>query len=701
MPALRPFAPRAFSRTARASVSLCLTALLLNGLATPAIGAFVPPPPEPPPAAPPSLKALRPPVSPELADYVADRDAAIALGKALFWDMQVGSDGVQACASCHFQAGADDRSAGQLNPGANAGDTAFSAGNAASSATAADFPFHRLADPASATSTVLFDTNDVFSSQGVLRAAFGNIRVGYAAEWAVPGVDPVFSVAGVRTRQVPPRNSPSVINAAYNLHNFWDGRANEVFNGETPFGAADPDAGVYVDTGTGLAKQKVRIRFASLASQAVGPLVSDVEMRAAGRSRAMLGRKMYGLRPLGKQMVHPNDSVLGPLSRARLTPTGDVAGQPGLRTWYPELIKTAFKPQYWNSSDVVRLAPDGSATVTPSPGRPLADDEFTQMEANLPLFFGLSVMMYESTLISDDAPFDRWREGDAFALTAQQKAGFNLFMDPVKGRCAFCHGGPEFTNATTRGVLIDGRVELMSMLATGAAFYDIGFYNLGVRPQTEDAGRGGSTPFPNALTGQPIPLADARRGLLKRDGQLPAYLSDATSDTPPGNGWPDPLRTDSEGAFKTPGLRNVELTGPYFHNGGFATLKQVVEFYERGGDFGHPGMPNHENIPPIMHPTAGLTEADTDALVAFMLALTDERVKYERAPFDHPQLFLPNGRALGASGLDLGARTRVSGATGFERGEFVRELPAVGSGGRLQEGLPPLVPFLGLDPFTP
>ena len=51
------------------------------------------------------------------ATYVRNRDVAIVLGKALFWDMQVGSDGVQACASCHFRAGADPRSINQVNPG--------------------------------------------------------------------------------------------------------------------------------------------------------------------------------------------------------------------------------------------------------------------------------------------------------------------------------------------------------------------------------------------------------------------------------------------------------------------------------------------------------------------------------------------------------------------------------------------------------
>src|SRR5437899_7210848 len=60
-----------------------------------------------------SLKTIAVPVPRNLAAYIKDRTAAIALGKALFWDMAVGSDG-QACASCHFHAGADSRSKNQL-----------------------------------------------------------------------------------------------------------------------------------------------------------------------------------------------------------------------------------------------------------------------------------------------------------------------------------------------------------------------------------------------------------------------------------------------------------------------------------------------------------------------------------------------------------------------------------------------------------
>src|SRR5262245_14433109 len=68
-------------------------------------------------ALPGDLRGVAPPQPSNLADFIKDRDAALRLGKALFWDMQVGSDGVQACASCHFRAGADPRSKNQLSPG--------------------------------------------------------------------------------------------------------------------------------------------------------------------------------------------------------------------------------------------------------------------------------------------------------------------------------------------------------------------------------------------------------------------------------------------------------------------------------------------------------------------------------------------------------------------------------------------------------
>lgn len=124
------------------------------------------------------------------------------------------------------------------------------------------------------------------------------------------------------------------------------------------------------------------------------------------------------------------------------------------------------------------------------------------------------------------------------------------------------------------------------------------------------------------------------------------------------------------GSIKTPGLRNVELTGPYFRNGAAATLEQVVEFYSRGGNF---PAANIADLDPLIRELSFDVEEETE-LVAFLKSLTDERVRNESAPFDHPELFIPNGHNL-------------DGST-----ELLRITP-VGAAGRQAEGLNPLLPF--------
>ncbi|HXV20870.1 MAG TPA: hypothetical protein VD811_07785, partial [Desulfuromonadales bacterium] len=96
--------------------------------------------------------------------------------------------------------------------------------------------------------------------------------------------------------------------------------------------------------------------------------------------------------------------------------------------------------------------------------------------------------------------------------------------------------------------------------------------------------------------------------------------------------------------------------------------------YDRHGDF------SHVNLAELDGPLSRVEvkEGDEAALVAFMLALTDERVKFDQAPFDHPQLFVPAGD--GRQGV----------------AESFIEIPAVGAGGRDE----PLKPFLNLDPFN-
>src|SRR6185503_21043639 len=96
-----------------------------------------------------SLKTVANPVLPngptgipraDLTDYIANQTAAIQLGKALFWDMQAGSDNKTACATCHFKAGQDGRDTNQLNPGANG---AWEPQGPNRTLTAFDYPFTR------------------------------------------------------------------------------------------------------------------------------------------------------------------------------------------------------------------------------------------------------------------------------------------------------------------------------------------------------------------------------------------------------------------------------------------------------------------------------------------------------------------------------------------------------------------------------
>jgi hypothetical protein len=107
--------------------------------------------------------------------------------------------------------------------------------------------------------------------------------------------------------------------------------------------------------------------------------------------------------------------------------------------------------------------------------------------------------------------------------------------------------------------------------------------------------------------------------------------------------WPVVNKVNRFGSFKAPQLREVELTGPYFHNGGKLTLRQVVDFYVRGGDFPVTNS-NHRDFN-ILNMNAelqsDLSEEEKVALVDYMLEFTDDRVALEKAPFDHPQLILP------------------------------------------------------------
>jgi hypothetical protein len=413
-----------------------------------------------------------------LRPYIG-RSGAEVLGKALFWDMQIGSDGVQACGSCHFHAGVDNRTRGQLNPNINgplANNALLTIKPANTDVVATDFPFHQGAQDSLTT-----DSDDVMSSMGVSRfkqfvdiPTIGSFLPAVNGVRALPpdtgtvALDPVPVNEGFR--RVEPRNTPTMHGAAFNFDNFWDGRARFTFNGGSVFGPSDPTKHIFIDPGTPgpgggplqgatnghirpdlivagdpTADQPVRIKFSSLASQSNGPPLSNFEMSFDGRNWAKIGKKMLqtGVTPLANQLVATDDSRLGPFSNQGGSVCATLGrptaiGKPGICATYNELIEVSFDRHFWqNNGQHLNGAPapctsaavngvltpagcdpfDGFVlTIAGGGANPNNTNQFRQREANFSMFFGLSAQAYEELLIPDHTPADRF-------FDANQNAG--------------------------------------------------------------------------------------------------------------------------------------------------------------------------------------------------------------------------------------------------------------------------------------
>jgi cytochrome c peroxidase len=696
------------------------------------------------------LSSVGVPEVPGLNAYISNRAAAIALGKALFWDMQAGSDGVQACATCHFNAGADSRVKNQVNPGSDgifgigvkmAGNTypnyhlyAGTPGAGWGGYHDGDFPLRKLSN-VDLNNTVISDTNDIVGSEGAFATNFDKIVLGSGIDQVVTTSSSIFSYPDfsnasnvINVRQVTGRNTPSNINAVYNYRLFWDGRAMNVCNGANPFGDRDPDSHMYSSAGPGnaLSPVLVRLQNSALCSQALGPALSPVEMSANGRIFRELGRKLFSVNPLqqvanttplGRQFVDPSDSVLGSKSKHP---------HKGLKTTYEAMVKAAFRPAWWSSPKRVCVAADNTETVH-VPGKACKGSDYSQMEYNFSLFWGLSIQMYESTLRADQTPLDQYLaqqkvisiNGDgarngynvsmapgvtpysvsvtlidtSLELTDQEIYSFDdgqghlvgigitagnidyatgqmtvIFERPLtsikplriaysvgqtpmttpqlrglqifetKGRCIACHGGPEMSNASVTHNR-KSPIERMLMRDLSVKVYDNGFYNIGVRPPSEDGGLMGN----DGVIGAPLSFAEYERQQVCNDPTLiimvPARIGEGLVEAPLDCYSDEASRL---GNFKAPMLRNVALTAPYFHNGGQLTLEQVVEYYDRGGDFTD-GLNVIPNIDADIQPL-GLSDQDKSDLVDFLRnGLTDNRTVVQSAPFDHPELFLAEG----------------------------------------------------------
>lgn len=194
-----------------------------------------------------------------------------------------------------------------------------------------------------------------------------------------------------------------------------------------------------------------------------------------------------------------------------------------------------------------------------------------------------AIAAYERSQISFDAPFDHYIAGDSNAIDASAKRGWVLFN--TRGRCNLCHALTDTTRRPT-------------------TFTDDTFHNIGVMivrhnvvalaRQAEQAVSKGDT------------IAIDRAAILTPMSALGRYLV---------------TRKDSDMAsFKTPDIRNVMVTAPYFHDGSAATLWDVMDHYNKGAGIRDPWLDVD------MQPLA-LHETEIDDLVALMASLTSPPYK--------------------------------------------------------------------------
>ncbi|MFQ5608359.1 MAG: cytochrome-c peroxidase, partial [Candidatus Zixiibacteriota bacterium] len=112
-------------------------------------------------------------------------------------------------------------------------------------------------------------------------------------------------------------------------------------------------------------------------------------------------------------------------------------------------------------------------------------------------------------------------------------------------------------------------------------------------------------------------------------------------------------------AFRTPTLRNAELTAPYMHDGVFETLEEVVRFYNNGSTPRHPLVNNAMLDPDLLQPL-GLTDDEVQALVEFMRALTDNGTALPQWLVTVPER-VPSGLTPVTGVAPLGSGKIVSG----------------------------------------
>jgi cytochrome c peroxidase len=194
-----------------------------------------------------------------------------------------------------------------------------------------------------------------------------------------------------------------------------------------------------------------------------------------------------------------------------------------------------------------------------------------------------AIASYERTQLSFDSPFDHFIAGDKNAIDASAKRGWELFNN--QARCNKCHA------------LADTQRDVTNLI-------DNDFHNIGIL----------------AVQHKVVPLARQAEQLINSGDKEAVDRAAIQTDMSALGRFLITKKEKDIASFKTPNIRNVLVTGPYFHDGSQETLWDVVDHYNKGAGLQNPYL--DEDIQPL-----ALTETDIDDLVAFMASLTSANYK--------------------------------------------------------------------------
>ncbi|MGB4812850.1 MAG: cytochrome c peroxidase [Methylophilaceae bacterium] len=199
-----------------------------------------------------------------------------------------------------------------------------------------------------------------------------------------------------------------------------------------------------------------------------------------------------------------------------------------------------------------------------------------------------AIATYERSLVAGNSTFDQWKYSkDKKALNPIEMKGFNIFMN--KGSCVSCH-----------------RINEKEAIFTDQLFHNTGIgwlrNNKIVNKIVEK-----NTFTVRLAPGVEVEVAQDQLDSATEKPQNDVGRFEITED--PKDRW----------AYKTPTLRNIALTAPYMHDGSLATLEDVVDFYNKGGE--------DNPLKDTMLKPLGLSETEKYALVAFLKALTSYNIK--------------------------------------------------------------------------